>query len=118
MESPEFELCLHQTLSSFKPKLGTNGHRIYKRSERDDIYERYHKGNDGKIDVFDEGQFAIDFLLARNKKLVGSARFRNGVLAVGNECVQTAGKQITERLLLEKAEEMEAKKDEPEEIEL
>lgn len=47
-------------------------------------------------------QFAVDYILARNKEFVAPAAIRQGVLVVGNTCVQNAAKQITERLFIEK----------------
>ena len=56
-------------------------------------------------------QFAVDYILARNKELSAPAAIRAGVLEVGNACVQESAKQIAERLVIEKEEaEKEAAK--------
>lgn len=49
-------------------------------------------------------QFAVDYILARNKEFSAPAAIRSGVLEVGDSCVQESAKQITERLIIERDE--------------
>lgn len=106
LTSPEFELCLHQTLSSFKrEKDEKKGAFKYKRSAANRLHDKY---------CSEEGlaQFAVDYILARNGEFKEVAAIRRGVLVVGNNCVQIAAKQISERLIVEREAESETQKPE------
>ena len=94
LESPEFELCLHKTLNSFNPG-ELHGKGRWKRTIALRIWETY--GVNNKLD-----DFAVDYILARNKEFKASAAIRGAVLAIGDKVVQEAAKQISERLIIEK----------------
>ena len=96
MESPEYELCLKKTLSSFKRKVGKDGNFIFKRNPANRLHDLYNS-EEGY------GQFAVDYILARNRVFTAPSTIRKAVLEVGNAIVQEAAKMITERLVEEKA---------------
>ena len=95
MSAPEYELCLTKTLSSFKRERYFNRKPVHKRTVANRLHDLY-RGEEGVA------QFAVDYVLARNKKFVASSAIRRGVLEVGDMVVQEAAKQIAERLIIEK----------------
>ena len=105
LESPEFELCLHKTLSSFNPGEVRDKTKRWRRTIELRIWEIY--GVENKLD-----DFAVDYILARNKEFKAPAAIRAAVLAIGDQVVQESAKQISERLIIEKeaAEKEKAEK--------
>ena len=107
MESPEYELCLTKTLNSFKRAKEKNKF-LYKRTPANRIYDIYIKEGRG-ID-----QFAVDYILLKNNQLSAPFSIRKAIEEIGDFCINTAAKQVVERMLIEKeqAEKEKAAKEE------